>query len=355
MIKSICTSSEWIGQVSSQYNNADKILVEKVIRALMLLEGLAVSGLDFCFKGGTSAMLLLGTPRRMSIDIDIIVPDDSADIPSILDILCARQGFLRWEEAERKVQGHINKRHFKLFFPSAIMKGKELSVLLDVLHEQVNYHSTVKKALASGFIENEGEAAFVTMPDINSITGDKLTAFAPNTIGIPYFKGGNDRGMEIIKQMFDLSCLYEQVDDISIVKEVFERFCEAENSYREKSFTPESVLEDVQVNALSICLRKAFDERCRYEVLRDGAKQVAGFIFSERFSNEKAIAHAAKVAYMAELVKQGVNQKVFFDPSIDMRDWQVVQPADTRINKVKKSNPEGFFYLYHMVLLQQNA
>lgn len=279
MIKSICTSSEWISTVSSRYNNADKILVEKVIRALMLLEGLAVSGLDFCFKGGTATMLLLGQPRRMSIDIDIIVPDDGADIPGVLDSLCAREGFLRWEETERKTQERIRKRHFKLFFPSEVMKGKEQSILLDLLYERVNYYSSVQKPLDSGFIENEGEAVLVTMPDINSITGDKLTAFAPNTIGIPYYKGGNDRGMEIIKQMFDLSCLFEQADDISIVKEVFERFCEAENCYREKNFSPESVLEDAQANALSICLRKAFDERCCYEVLRDGAKQITGFIF----------------------------------------------------------------------------
>lgn len=28
---------------------------------------------------------------------------------------------------------------------------------------------------------------------IRSITGDKLTTFAPNTIGIPYFKGNDNR------------------------------------------------------------------------------------------------------------------------------------------------------------------
>jgi len=161
--------------------------------------------------------------------------------------------------------------------------------------------------------------------------------------------------MEIIKQLYDLSCLYEQVDDISIVREVFERFCAVESRYREHGFSPEAVLEDAQINALSICFRKAYDERCQYEVLSKGAKQVNGFIFSERFSNEKAMVHAAKVAYLVELVKQGINQKALFDPAIDMRNWQVSQPSDTRINKVKKSSPEGFFYLYHMVQLQEKA
>ena len=355
MINHDCTSLEWITKVSALHNNADKILVEKVIRALMLLEGLAVSGLDFCFKGGTATMLLLEKPRRMSIDIDIIVPDANADIPATLDKVCAQQGFTGWEAVERQNKGLIHKTHYKLYFLSNVSRAREQFILLDVLHEQVGYSKTIQKPLTSSFIENEDAAVLVTMPDINSITGDKLTAFSPNTIGIPYSKGGHDRGMEIIKQLYDLSCLYEQVDDISIVREVFERFCAVESRYREHGFSPEAVLEAAQINALSICFRKAYDERCQYEVLSKGAKQVNGFIFSERFSNEKAMVHAAKVAYLVELVKQGINQKVLFDPAIDMRNWQISLPSDTRINKVKKSSPEGFFYLYHMVQLQEKA
>lgn len=355
MINHDCTSLEWITRVSALHNNADKILVEKVIRALMLLEGLAVSGLDFCFKGGTATMLLLEKPRRMSIDIDIIVPDANADIPATLDKVCAQQGFTGWTVVERQNKGLIHKTHYKLYFLSNVSRAREQFILLDVLHEQVGYSKTIQKPLTSSFIENEYAAVLVTLPDINNITGDKLTAFSPNTIGIPYNKGGYDRGMEIIKQLYDLSCLYEQVDDISIVREVFERFCAVESKYREHGFSPEAVLEDAQINALSICFRKAYDERCQYEVLSKGAKQVNGFIFSERFSNEKAMVHAAKVAYLVELVKQGINQKVLFDPAIDMRNWQISLPTDTRINKVKKSSPEGFFYLYHMVQLQEKA
>ena len=255
MINHNCTSLEWITKVSALHNNADKILVEKVIRALMLLEGLAVSGLDFCFKGGTATMLLLEKPRRMSIDIDIIVPDANADIPATLDKVCAQQGFTGWEAVERQNKGLIHKTHYKLHFLSNVSRAREQFILLDVLHEQVGYSKTIQKPLTSSFIENEDAAVLVTMPDINSITGDKLTAFSPNTIGIPYSKGGHDRGMEIIKQLYDLSCLYEQVDDISIVREVFERFCAVESRYREHSFSPEAVLEDAQINALSICFR----------------------------------------------------------------------------------------------------
>jgi len=45
-------SSDWLKQVSKRKHNADKILVEKVIRAMLLLEGLVKQKLPFVFKGG---------------------------------------------------------------------------------------------------------------------------------------------------------------------------------------------------------------------------------------------------------------------------------------------------------------
>jgi len=53
----------WINEVSKKYRKADKILVEKVIMALILLEKLADSDLDFIFKGGTLSRIRLFRPK----------------------------------------------------------------------------------------------------------------------------------------------------------------------------------------------------------------------------------------------------------------------------------------------------
>jgi hypothetical protein len=66
----ICKESltlDWIEKVSKINRNADKILIEKVIRALLLLEGLSNSGFRFIFKGGTALMFLLNSTKRLSI------------------------------------------------------------------------------------------------------------------------------------------------------------------------------------------------------------------------------------------------------------------------------------------------
>lgn len=57
---------DWITKVSAANRKVDKILVEKVIRALLLLGGLAKQALDFVFKGGTALMLIQDSSKRLS-------------------------------------------------------------------------------------------------------------------------------------------------------------------------------------------------------------------------------------------------------------------------------------------------
>lgn len=87
MVSEQSISPKWIKEVSAKNGKADPALVEKVIRALLLLEGLVESGLDFVFKGGTSLMLKFGSTKRLSIDIDIIIPKKDNSIQEKLECL----------------------------------------------------------------------------------------------------------------------------------------------------------------------------------------------------------------------------------------------------------------------------
>lgn len=75
MIHTDSFTKEWIDKVSSILKFNDKNLIEKVVRAMSLLEMLKESGCPFVFKGGTALMLALAdSTHRLSIDIDIICP-----------------------------------------------------------------------------------------------------------------------------------------------------------------------------------------------------------------------------------------------------------------------------------------
>jgi len=68
MIKERCFTEEWLDSFKGQkkHRKIDKIILEKMIYALHLLERLKANGLDFIFKGGTSLVLLLEEDHRFS-------------------------------------------------------------------------------------------------------------------------------------------------------------------------------------------------------------------------------------------------------------------------------------------------
>ena len=345
MIDRKSISKEWIEEIVRS-RKADKILVEKVIRALILLEGLCESGLPFIFKGGTALLLMFDSAKRLSIDIDIILSDKGADLDTALTKICEDKGFLRYEKQERSATTKIDKVHYQLFFKSEI-QDRESAVLLDILREEIYYQNIIEIPVKSFFIYQENEPSKVKVPDFNDILGDKLTAFAPNTTGIPYQKKDKDMGMEIIKQMYDIGCLCDRVDNPAVFSTVFHAFAQTELAYRENQFSVEDVLDDIIDTALSVCLRQN-QGKANFDVLGRGIIQVKSFIFSELFHLEKAITYAAKTAYLAAIVKYGKNKIVHYTPETVVTDLLIALPMNTKLNKLKKANREAFFYLYQI-------
>ena len=107
------------------------------------------------------------------------------------------------------------------------------------------------------------------------------------------------------------------------------------------------MLDDIVETALSVCLRQS-QGNSDFDILHRGIIQVKPFIFSEKFHLEKAISHAAKAAYIALVIKFGVKHFSRFTKELDMKDWIITEPMNTKLNKVKKTDPEAFYYLYQM-------
>jgi len=338
---------DWVEKVSRVNRNADKILVEKVIRALMLLEGLVKQELSFVFKGGTALMLHLNSTKRLSIDIDIIIPDKPDNLNEILDRVATEQGFIRKEEQKRAVSTKIDKAHYKFYYTPLhkTIKDEEF-VLLDILFEEVQYRQLEKVAIQSSFVPEKETPLTVKSPCLEDITGDKLTAFAPNTSGIPYFKKGDSMSMEIIKQLYDIGNLADNVSDIEIIKSTFKTFARTELSYRElDKLTEQDVIEDIYQTALCIVTRGS-DGKGDFNELQKGIQRISRFVFSESYHLEKAITHASKAAHLATLILEDATKIERYSNPLQMKEWTIGEPMNTKLNRLKKSNPEAFFYWY---------
>lgn len=173
--------------------------------------------------------------------------------------------------------------------------------------------------------------------------GDKLTAFAPKTTGIPY---GVGKEVEIIKQLFDIGHLFDIVENTKTISEVFNRFAKTELSYRTlKDHTPTDVLQDILNTALVIATRGKAGEG-NFSELQQGIKNIRNYIFSENFHLQRAMIPTAKSAYLSSILQTNAQKIERFTGPTELTDWIIEQPFETRLNKLKKSNPEAFFYWY---------
>lgn len=175
MISTQSRTKEWIMGVRELSPGKDPILIEKMILALTLVENLSVTGLDFIFKGGTSLILLLGSPQRFSIDIDIVLQNHT-NLDKYFQSVIDQGVFTRIEESKRS--GELPKQHFKFFFHSVIQE-KESHILLDILYEKNPYTKFYPVDIQSLLVSLDGPPSKVICPSIECLLGDKLTAFAP--------------------------------------------------------------------------------------------------------------------------------------------------------------------------------
>jgi predicted nucleotidyltransferase component of viral defense system len=344
MIDKSTYTAEWLLDISKQHRNTDKILIEKHIRALTLLTELKESGLSFIFKGGTALMLMLNKPSRLSIDIDIIMENSNANLDDLFGQICSNSSFLYFTKNERMNRSAIEKAHYKFYYSSIVNNQKEDYVILDILYELNPYNKLRETPINSSFIRQNGQMHYVTTPDFEDILGDKLTAFAPNTTGIPYFKGETSMSMEIIKQLFDIGNLFDEASDISQVAISFETIAKIELDYRKMShLNHQDVLRDIIQTSLCISTRGMAGE-CRFADIQHGLKRINPFIYSSRYVIEDAIKSASKAAYLAALILHKHKTINHYSPSLNFKDLQLKTTTYNKINKLKSLLTESFWY-----------
>lgn len=340
MIKESTYYPDWINEVKQRLGRKyDPKLIEKVIYALVLLEQLKIKGLDFIFKGGTALLLATEKPKRFSIDIDIITEQTQSEIDPILDVICSHTVFTHWEDDNnRKHTPDAPVGHFKLYYKSNV-DGSVEPILLDVLYTPNPYPELTEVPIAHDWIQTQGKITTVKTPTFDAILGDKLTAFAPKTTGILYSK---ERPVEIIKQLFDVAFLIDNISDLSIVKSSYAKVVKEELSFRKLDLTAAQVLSDTQEACFVLSTRDTKSDE--FKQLQTGISNFTNFTI-EKFNIEEAITAASKVAYLCKLLKSpNKNTIERYKNPVEIKDWLIENPRFNKLNKLKKSNPEAFFY-----------
>ncbi|MDD2983186.1 MAG: hypothetical protein PHQ74_07350 [Crocinitomicaceae bacterium] len=196
------------------------------------------------------------------------------------------------------------------------------------------------------------------MPTIDAITGDKLTAFAPNTVGIPYFKGKDQQpfSMEICKQLFDLSKLFERIENMEIVAQSFEAFAKKEIEYRRtevSDLTPEKVLQDT-IETCVILAKKgsgSADEKSKFIELQKGIRAFGtGFLMTGNFRIDDAVPATARIAYLSAKILNKQLAPLEYYNGQEMKNWNIENKNWNFLNRLKRQADKSSFYYWYKTL-----
>lgn len=290
----------WILAKAAEMAPVEPVQLERCILAFELLGRLADAGIPFIFMGGTAVLLRLKDLHRLSVDVDISCQYPARKLERELDKIGDRTQFLGCEERQRRQPPLPKKRHFYFAFKSTVT-GEEGHVIVDVLDEGDLYPVLEDVPVEMPFFIPD-HRVIVRVPTAEGLLGDKLTAFAPTTVGLSY---DPESPVDLIKQLFDISQLFDTVTRLDTVIAAYHRVFEAESRYRGNRFTVEQALEDTYQAALTLAaidLTGGFDPE-RSAVLKAGVANIAPLLVQSDFKLPQAKAAAGKAALLACLIR----------------------------------------------------
>ncbi|VEU80406.1 nucleotidyl transferase AbiEii/AbiGii toxin family protein [Haploplasma axanthum] len=297
MIKKETFDLNWIMTFNGKPQRANPEIIEKEIYALKLLELLLESKLDFIFKGGTCLSLILQEFTRFSIDIDITVDMKEGDIDSYLSVLNYQDYFLRFERQERPQKGKLLKRHYKFYYMSK-HNEKEDYVLLDIVFEKTIYNEIEKTKLDFLLLQTTEPYYYVKTPSLKNILIDKLTAFAPNTIGITY---ESEKYMEIIKQMYDVSKISKKISEEDILIDLYPIIAGIQIKNRNLKIDFKNTLTDTIYTALDILTQGEYSNE-KHQYLKSAINGFRGYVYGNKFTYIDAEDAAIDVLYISTII-----------------------------------------------------
>ena len=358
----------WIDRQRKQLGHCDPGILEKCIHALTLLGYLVESGLPFIFKGGTSLLLHIPQVRRLSRDIDIVCGRPAAEVDAVVSVIGWRAPFLRCEEDDRGVRGLPQRRHFKFFYRSALPGNVEQELLLDVVEETHEVHTLVTRPIRTSFLVPESEH-LVRVPTIESLLGDKLTAFAPHTIGVPFYsaKSGDEQLQQVAKQLFDVGVLFDVAADFAEVAKSYNAISVQESGYRGNQHSREAALDDSWQACLALTATEKPGVLAAYPdapLLHAGLDKMRGHLTTPDYvGDRRARARlAAKVALLVAHLRADVT--LDFAPIRYTRSAEQIAEVKTAslngtpfdwINRLKATNDEAFYYWHRASQLGRHA
>ncbi len=267
---------------------------------------------------------------------------------------------MRWDHQVHRDREAPPTKHFKAFYTSALT-GEEESVQLDVICAENPYARTIEATVNASFLGISAETK-VRIPTASCLLADKIAAFAPTTIGYPYYPIVAATGMptgprpiKVIKHLYDIGVLADIATDVGEVIATYCKIHAEQIKFRGTDHTLEDALHDTQTAAYHVCRIggpkqdaanwQALEQR---EILARGIAALGSHLFTEPFQRAESQIAAAKAALVAGMILHNAtdfNISEFLSVSYNPLDLKAAELTGswTHISQpLKKGNVEAF-------------
>jgi len=320
----------------------DPGIFEKSVYAFNLLSELLCVYPGLIFKGGTSILLHIFPPARLSIDIDILLP--VKEQAGLKDALVRMVSASEWFDAVKEDlrHGKIPKAHYKFQFASQFSKVPQY-VLLDVVFTEHPYKKLIEKDISKLPLAFSGSDVVVWIPTPEGLLGDKMTAVSPKTMGIPL---NEKRAMEVLKQVIDLGELFKIASDIDDIRQSFLNTAQQENGFRGTSYSIDEVLDDVMDIAFKYSqslLKGADNSFSEIALVNDGLDKIGNHLRQKIDPQDIKVAFA-RIAYMASVIKGRENPQLIKNVDMSLVQGLKLPEKYKILERLKVIIPEAYFY-----------
>ncbi|MDO9578865.1 MAG: hypothetical protein Q7J16_13360 [Candidatus Cloacimonadales bacterium] len=158
--------------------------------------------------------------------------------------------------------------------------------------------------------------------------------------------------MNVIKQLFDISILFDAAKDINEIADAYKSSHELNCRIRSQEYDLFETLNDT-IDASLLLSSQGFSKSIdlNQKILGEGCDRLNQFLIAEPFSVQLSKKHAAKVALIAAIIK-----KERFDLELDLLKYTKGKNESLKnasltfiyknIEKLKAIDPEAFYYWY---------
>jgi hypothetical protein len=186
---------------------------------------------------------------------------------------------------------------------------------LDIVFEKSPYLHARPYEINMKWLKIKEPKVFVSVPSPEEMLGDKMTAFAPLSIGKLYSEG---RYVEICKQLYDIAFLSRIAEDKQLIKDSYLAVSSIEIENRKGTFSQEFAQED-SLEALRLILSEGHRPTGKenFQYLQKGKKGLEDFLV-EKYGGQEWLRDAAdaylvygEIVFKKSTNKQAKNSNTF--------------------------------------------